>query len=141
MTLLSKTHGTNACYLKSRCRCEACRAAHYAYHREWERAHQEQRKEYWRRWNDKHRPVCACGALCGNNRTRCRECWHRDRREARQSRRERIAEMWADGMTVRQIAAALDSTTNSIGAEMVTMRQEGWDLPYRYAGYPRSSRS
>lgn len=39
--------------------------------------------------------------------------------------------MWAEGLTIRQIAAALGSSTQSIGSEIVRLRKEGHDLPYR----------
>lgn len=52
------------------------------------------------------------------------------------ARREKIAELWREGLTLKQIAAELSSTANAIGTDIARMRAAGYDLPYR-PGYPR----
>lgn len=46
-------------------------------------------------------------------------------------RRERIAEMWASGMTLSQIAVELGLAKGAVAAIVHTMREQGWDLPHR----------
>lgn len=76
---------------------------------------------------------------CSNptSKTRCAACGKRyaaDLMTQRfQARRERIADLYRQGASVRAIAAAVGSTENSIGVTIVRMRQTGWDLPYRHA--------
>lgn len=56
------------------------------------------------------------------------------RREARLARWREIVHMWHAGMTLQQIARALDSTPGSIKVTVSRMRREGFaELPYRFA--------
>jgi transposase len=81
------------------------------------------------------RPCPECGAPrkrgCARRATLCRDCRRRLIHEARVARRGRIGEMWRAGASRRAIAAALQSTPQSIGVEIARMRGDGWDLPYR----------
>lgn len=52
--------------------------------------------------------------------------------EQRCTRREQIAGMYLNGLSLADIAAVLDSSANAINVELVAMRQDGWDIPYRY---------
>lgn len=64
----------------------------------------------------------------------------RDRRKwaaGEHSRLVQIHDLWHQGKTIKEIAAALESTKNSIGVTIVYMRRDGWDLPYRRQ--PRTS--
>lgn len=92
-------------------------------------------KRAWEREHD--RAVCPCGAAMGVGAARkgatvCRECHVEQVALGRAMRCERIADMWAQGCTLREIAEALDSAVHSIGASMSRMRAAGWDLPYRH---------
>lgn len=46
-------------------------------------------------------------------------------------REARIREMWADGATMKAIAAALDTTPTSISTDIHRMRVRGVDVAYR----------
>jgi hypothetical protein len=95
-----------------------------------------------RAWARKHdTATCPCGTRMGEGSIHkgyalCATCRDDVARIGRALRCERIADMWEAGMKQREIAAALDSTTASIGATMAHMRAEGWDLPYRYRWSP-----
>jgi hypothetical protein len=80
---------------------------------------------------------CACGNQMKRDARRCRECYDGEREERVQARRHYIAWHWAAGMTLREIADGLDSTTGSVQVEIHRMRRDGWDLPYRRV--PRGS--
>lgn len=93
-------------------------------------------KRAWAVAHDRDR--CPCGAVRGvgshrreNDGGLCRECERDVRTVGRAMREERIAEMWEQGLRLREIAAALGSTVPSIGASMSKMRDRGWDLPRR----------
>jgi DNA-binding CsgD family transcriptional regulator len=47
------------------------------------------------------------------------------------ARYERIAALWREGASLKEIAAALDSTPQSIAVTVNRLRSRGWDLPYR----------
>jgi DNA-binding CsgD family transcriptional regulator len=47
--------------------------------------------------------------------------------------RLQLEEMWARGLTLKQIALAMDSTANRVETLVSTGRRAGWTLPYRYA--------
>jgi hypothetical protein len=81
-----------------------------------------------RRWDIEGRGVCACGAPCSRHYARCDKCARADRRARRELRRSTIKAMRDRGASLRQIAAALSSTANSIGSEITHMRRDGWDL-------------
>lgn len=42
-----------------------------------------------------------------------------------------LVELWARGESISTIAAALDTTTNTLGVRIHRMRGQGYDLPYR----------
>lgn len=94
-----------------------------------------------RSWENAHdRGVCACGAIMavGAGRRGFGRCWSCEcaaRRDARDARRDQIAALYREGGTLAIIAGELDSTTGSIGVELARMRADGWDLPYRRAGW------
>jgi hypothetical protein len=114
----------------------------------WKRAHPEAAREANRRSNAKrphrHRSEMIVCAKCGGPKWArpgsagkpvtdlCSGCEIQARRERREERRSLIASCWAAGMTLREIAARLDSTVKSVGTDVSTMRRDGWDLPYRY---------
>jgi hypothetical protein len=119
----------------------------------WKRRHPRQAQTYQRRENAKPerkagkrawarssagRSICAdCGGEMGvgsgwKDFKRCRTCALRRQSECKQERRRAIADMWARGLSIRAIAAELDSTAGSIGVEIVRMRKDGWALPHRY---------
>lgn len=94
-----------------------------------ERAERRAAKSAWDR--ECYRGVCVvCGAQTwrrGHDR-----CFlHSAARDRRWRRRRAIVSMWADGLKLREIAEALDTTLEVVGVEMVSMRRDGWDLPYR----------
>jgi transposase len=92
-----------------------------------------------RQWENEHdRARCHCGALMGAGAHRqgivqCQACHKKAERHAKTVRRDTIAQMWQEGMTLTAIAQRLGSTVNSIGTAITHMRAEGWDLPYRRA--------
>jgi transposase len=47
-------------------------------------------------------------------------------------RRERIQQMWLEGMAMRDIAAELEIPMGTLSVTMTRMRDQGWDLPLRY---------
>lgn len=78
-----------------------------------------------------------------NAPTLCRPCAEADReaisaraRKNGAERREIILRMWPLGATLREIAAACDTTPAVIGVQIRRLRAYGHDLPYR-DGYPR----
>ena len=72
---------------------------------------------------------CACGQRISDSGNICGTC---KRSAAAERRRERIAGLWAQGLTEAQVAAELGITHGSIRVEMARMRRAGWDLPCRY---------
>lgn len=92
------------------------------------------------------------GPTCPNSgsapRPRCRQCSDvyvgelagEREREKWLPRRQQIVELWHQGLTLRQIAGALDTTRESVGATVSKMRLEGFDLPYRRCETDRSRR-
>lgn len=59
--------------------------------------------------------------------------------EAMQPRRERIAVLWAQEATQREIAHELGITVAALAATMARMRHNGWDLPLRRERTPRKA--
>jgi hypothetical protein len=99
------------------------------------------RAEQKRRWDsDNKRPCPECGdRSIWRNRDRCRVCWLDAKRARRDELRSRIAEMWTDGVSVRDIAERLDATVGAINVELTRMRADGWDVPPRRAGWKWSA--
>lgn len=92
----------------------------------------------------------------GVSRDRARDWVRPDRRRTLHARRARLRRLrgetkhrtetatraivvllWHDGATIKEIAARIGWTANSVGTAMNRWREEGLDLPYRYRGYPR----
>jgi DNA-binding CsgD family transcriptional regulator len=138
MTAAAKTipHGTENGYVYHRCRCEECRRARRENVRRRADSKRPGVQAYKNRWNREHRPLCDCGAPRTREAEHCRDCRRRAERTAVDDKRTQIQRLWCQGATLREIAAALGTTANSIGTQMTRMRAEGWDLPYR-PGYPR----
>ena len=95
-----------------------------------------------RAWENEHdHGRCPCGAQMGVGTARrgaklCCACRDEVRSVERAMREERIAAMWADGLTLRQIAVALGSTPAAINVAIVQMRANGWDVPRRHNWTP-----
>jgi transposase len=68
-----------------------------------------------------------CGEPRGRHARVCENCYQ----EGQLTRLRTIASCWREGASLKEIAERLGSTVNSIGATMVRMRKQGWDLPYR----------
>jgi hypothetical protein len=89
--------------------------------------------------------VCVdCGARTdghdgpGKASLRCVPCANRHSIEAGRAdmkrvrlRRERIEELWAEGLLMRQIAAEMNWSMDHLAIELHRMRRAGYDLPYR----------
>ena len=98
--------------------------------RAWKAANRDRAREYGQMYDATHKGVCLrCDGPMNRRRANglCRLCRH----ELRDDRRERIAQMWNAGRSLKGIAAELDSTPNSVGTEMACMRRDGWELSYR----------
>jgi hypothetical protein len=73
----------------------------------------------------RHVPEPRCGR-CGHEEQKLRK------REVRDARRREIERRWLAGESLLQIAAALDTTLNSIAVTLAEMRAEGgYNVPYR----------
>lgn len=77
------------------------------------------------------------GTAGGHKRTpeRCVECGKRHSAEVAAEfsvlYREMVEEMWAEGMTCREIADALGWKTKNVGTHISVMRARGYNLPHR----------
>jgi DNA-binding NarL/FixJ family response regulator len=84
-----------------------------------------------------HRATCIdCGTAlttgsAWRGHVRCRSCHVAHVNEQTVARRLEIQRLWHEGLRAREIAAAMGSTTGSIGVEIRRMRIAGWDLPFR----------
>ncbi len=105
--------------------------------REWKAAHAEQCARVTKAYRLANGKRCS---RCGKQRPRpcgetargkqgelCRDC----RSVVRRERALRICAMWAEGLSLRQIAEAVGWNTNTLGVEMAQLRGEGYDLPLR----------
>jgi hypothetical protein len=101
--------------------------------------------EVARRWKREHPAEarahsyvrCDCGNVKHRQASMCAECARVNRAEWKREKRSYIRSCWAMGMTLREIATGLDTTPLSVQTEMLRMRKDGWDLPYRRV--PRGS--
>lgn len=87
------------------------------------------RRAYSRR-ADRRGTCQRCGEMMGVDNSldgTCSACVL----EIAEARRERIVALWGEGLSLKEIAAALETTANSIGTEMASMRRRGYDLPKR----------
>jgi transposase len=104
--------------------------------RAWKRRNHEGVIAYGRAGGGKHRYTCPkCGHVgpLGSahadgtpiyDGSSCRGC--------KDIRREEIVRRWAEGWTTKAIAESLGITLGFMKVEMVRMREEGYDLPYRH---------
>lgn len=119
-----------------------CRRCYKAWKRATDPDYAARAREHSRAWKDRnreanrardratmHRPCPKCGGPMKRQRSQCKKCYDAEFLASRNA----LAAMWHDGATLAEIAAALDTTIESVGATMVRMRRAGWDLPYRYA--------
>lgn len=82
-----------------------------------------------RRYEQLKTPCADCGHLHNGRRgDLCWDCYTAPVRE----KRAKIVALWALGFTIKEIAAEIGTTVNSTGVQIVIMRREGYDLPYRY---------
>lgn len=94
------------------------------------------------------RPVAMPGECdsCGKRlRTgtsiRCYACRLAVERAARELRLGELERLWAEGLSMEEIAAQLGTTVNSLGVTMARARRAGRDLPYRYSRYDEPERA
>lgn len=121
--------------------------AWYWLHPEAVQADNAARHKYKLAWSrENNRAQCPCGSLAGigsrlswQHQGLCQACRRDVRTVGRAWRCQEIYEMWHEGFTLLGIALELDSTVGSINVEIVRMRQEGWDMPYRRQ--PRKARA
>lgn len=89
--------------------------------------------------NPLNRKVCEqCGAPTGQTPKPtaprlCDDCYRDERREPRVERAYQIEAWWAEGLSLYEIAAKLGWTRGTTGGEISRLRDEGFDLPHRYA--------
>ena len=81
--------------------------------------------------HEKYRGRCeVCGAETAvRSKVRCTE--HYEAREAADTRRRTIVEMWANGAKMSEIATAVGWRMNPLRSEFGRMRDLGYDLPHR----------
>lgn len=78
---------------------------------------------------------CECGKEIGSASNRCLACHTAASERERTERRIRIAALWAEGLSMAQIASEMGRASKaSVSVEMQRMRAAGWELPYRQAG-------
>lgn len=129
---MTDRHGTVNGYNHDGCRCDACREAKNQYVRDRGFNRSDSKKERNRRWEQAHQGVCpGCGCGTYYKAIRCQACEINRLHQQSGSRRRQIAEMWAAGSTLREIAESLGSSANSVGTEMVRMRKAGYELTWR----------
>jgi DNA-directed RNA polymerase specialized sigma24 family protein len=101
----------------------------------WSRAWKERHREHCRAYDHQYRldhlkPCPDCGRPMEPASTRCQAC----RLEFSQIRRSVIAGMYEDGWPLREIAATLNSTVESITVDLHRLRLDG-RVGYRYHAY------
>jgi hypothetical protein len=98
--------------------------------RRWKDEHREANRARDRRRALERRNACPnCGTLKRRTSAECEGCVI----ATIAVRRSLIEGMWADGWLLKEIAAALGSSKDSVGVTINSMRAEGWHLPYRRA--------
>lgn len=90
--------------------------------------------------DEAHRGTCTqCGGLMGTgteNDGTCKPC----QRVARIERATEIARLWADGWTMKRIAAEFGYSLNHMAVEFFRIRRDGLaDLPHRYSPERRAA--
>lgn len=121
----------------------------YARHKEWRQRNPERDRASARAWKhrNKERVRAVDNAYRADpaRRGRCRECGglmgigcFKDgicqpcRTDIAEQRRWALIKMWNGGATIREMAAALDTTLNTMGVWMARLRADGYPLPHRY---------
>jgi transposase len=105
----------------------------------------ERNREMSRRWKDSHREAnrardrdymkrdkepCACGKYKFAGTERCGHC---EQRHQAHRRRLVIERLWADGLSLREIADRLGMTHGHVNVEIARMRElGGYVVPHRY---------
>jgi hypothetical protein len=82
-------------------------------------------------------PCPKCGAPTRGKQ--CIPCLRGEQEVERNRRFDQLAALWAEGLTMEQIAEQLGTTKNALGGLMVRARAAGWDLPLRRAAQPKSA--
>lgn len=99
--------------------------------RAWKARNREHCREYDHGYHQRTRKTCPqCAQPMSGDSKLCRQC----RTKNAELRRTIIIGCWNDGWTIREIAAVLDSTPNSLGVTLVRLRQAG-RIGYRYPGW------
>lgn len=97
--------------------------------------------------DDRGRAVCTrCGSSCGartawSNAAEaygrrsglCGSCRAVVEAERVAERARQIEAWWSDGLTLREIAERLGWSIGHLKVELFRLREDGYDLPYRYA--------
>lgn len=86
------------------------------------------------RYLHQNKNECACGRRKTRVSATCIDCYNE--RQRNHEREARVVEMWAEGLSIGQIAEAVGTTKGSMGGKMVKMRRRGLDLPYRRDVFP-----
>lgn len=89
------------------------------------------RAEQKRRWDRENLATCSCGRRMSRRASFCQRCQREADAERVREKRSYIRSYWAMGMTMREIAAGLDTTPKTVAMEIQRMRRLGWDVPYR----------
>lgn len=97
--------------------------------RAWKARNPDRRRELDRAALERSKTPCpGCGEPCLRRTAAvCQSC----QAAAVTVRRGLIEGMWADGWTLREITAALNTTKATVAVEIARMRADGWDLPHR----------
>lgn len=75
----------------------------------------------------------SCGERMGRRSQTCLACRPNSRQGPQTwERRAIVAGMWQGGATIREIAAELGTTPNTVGRELHQYRAEGIELPFRH---------
>lgn len=95
---------------------------------------------------DAHRAYCPdCGdPLAAGSEwkgwIRCKDCCLAHEKARTEEKWARIEALWADGLSMREIAKELGTTPATIGVTINGMRHAGRSVPYRHDGYGRFTR-
>lgn len=98
--------------------------------------HAAQRREYDLRYRHEHRAVCPkCGYVyapgSGTKRGAAKHVDFTNCSGCAEQRRQNIVRWWAEGLTMAEISNRLGWRGPHLNVEMVRMRRDGYDLPYR----------
>lgn len=105
--------------------------------RDWKARNKEHLKAYDRAYNHAHRHPCPqCGELMSQDATLCQACRHANN----ETRTSIIIGCHRDGWKVKEIAAVLGSTPQSLGVTLHRLRRAGL-VGYRHRGYAENTKS